>query len=243
MLLLFASALLGMLVARFLPAAHLSAETRNVVSVSTAVVGTLSALVVGLLLSSASASFTTKANEVTQLSADLIRLDRLLRRYAPETQGIRLELRRYTEATLLELFPPNRAQPAALESDATTTMLEAVETDILALAPTTDAQRWLKEQALDLTSTMAGVRWQLVQDDANRTPTELVVLVLFWFVIIFASFGLFAPRNVTAVVAIMLCAVGVGSAIRMETEFQSPFHGVVRVPSDPLVHARDVIGR
>jgi hypothetical protein len=241
-LLLFASAMMGMLVARFLPHGHLSAETKNVVSVSTAVVGTLSALVVGLLISSANTSFAAKANEVGQISGDLIRLDRLLRRYAPETQGIRMQLHRYGAATLQDLFPPDNRRTTAVESDATMNILESVETDILALTPATDTQRWLKEQALDMTTALASTRWQLVQEEANRTPVQLVILMLFWFVIIFMSFGLFSPRNATAAVAILLCAVGVGSAIRMETEFQDPFHGVIRIPSAPLAHALDVIG-
>src|SRR4051794_38544343 len=90
---LFASAMLSMFAARFLPAHHLNTETKSVVSVSTAVVGTLSALVVGLLISSANSSFTAKAQEVSNISADVVSLDRSLRRYGPEAQGVRVLLR------------------------------------------------------------------------------------------------------------------------------------------------------
>src|SRR5262249_30568981 len=104
------SGLPGMLVARLLPEHHLSADTKSVVSVSMAVVGTLSALVLGLLLSTANTSFTTKKEEVTQISADIIHLDRLLQRYGPEAQDIRVLLRRYTAAKLKDLFPENSTQ-------------------------------------------------------------------------------------------------------------------------------------
>ena len=87
---LFGSALLAMAAARFLPEHHLSPETKGVVSVSVAVVGTLSALVVGLLISNSNTSFTAKSQEVTQISADVINLDRMLRRYGPEAQDIRV---------------------------------------------------------------------------------------------------------------------------------------------------------
>ena len=56
----FGSALLGMLVARSLPKHHLNDETRNAVAVAAAVVGTLAALVIGLMISSANSSFTTR---------------------------------------------------------------------------------------------------------------------------------------------------------------------------------------
>src|SRR5438270_6212152 len=85
----FGGALLGMLAGRVLPEHHLSSETKGVVSVSTAVLGTLSALVIGLLISTASGTFASRSQEVTQLSADIIQMDRVLRRYGPEAQDIR----------------------------------------------------------------------------------------------------------------------------------------------------------
>ncbi|HKM63877.1 MAG TPA: hypothetical protein VJY39_15440 [Acidisphaera sp.] len=68
---MFGSAMLAMAAARLLPEQHLSAETKSVVSVSAAVVGTLSALVVGLLISTSSSSFSAKSQEVTQISTDV----------------------------------------------------------------------------------------------------------------------------------------------------------------------------
>jgi len=65
----------------------------------------------------------------------------------------------------------------------------------------------------------------------------------FWFVILFASFGLFAPVNVISITAIFLCSVGVGTAIRILTELQTPFHGLIRISSAPLVHALAVISQ
>ncbi len=97
---LFGSALAAMFVARLLPDHHLSPETRTVVSVSVAVVGTLSALVVGLLISTANTAFIAKTRQVTDISADLIGLDRLALRYGPDTSDVRTLLRRYTVAKL-----------------------------------------------------------------------------------------------------------------------------------------------
>jgi hypothetical protein len=54
---IFGGALIGVGAARYLPEQHLNAETRSAVSVSVAIVGTLSALVIGLLISTASHSF------------------------------------------------------------------------------------------------------------------------------------------------------------------------------------------
>jgi len=240
---LFGSAMLAMVATRSLPEHHLSAETKSIVSVSTAVVGTLSALVVGLLISIASASFTAKAQEVTQISADVIRLDRLLRRYGPEAQDIRVLLRRYTAAMRQDLFPEASNQATDLENDATISVLEELQNKVLTLTPTNDTQRWLQAQALQVSGAVMAARWELGQENTGKSPFLLLVLVMFWFVIIFASFGLFAPRNMTAIAAIFLCSVAIGSAIRMTTELQSPFQGLVRISNSSLTQALEVISR
>jgi hypothetical protein len=85
-----------MLVSRILPKHHLTDQTKSVVTVSMGVVGTLTALVLGLLIAAASSSFNTKNQEVVLIAADVIRTDRLLRRYSPEAEGLRDLLRRYT---------------------------------------------------------------------------------------------------------------------------------------------------
>jgi hypothetical protein len=239
---LFGSAMVTMLAARLLPDHHLSPETKSVVSVSVAVVGTLAALVVGLLISTANSSFAAKGQEIADISADVISLDRLMRRYGPEAEDGRVLLRHYTAAKLRDLFPENSDQAPDIENIATVTMLEEVQNKILTFIPANDTQRWLQAQSLRLTAAIMAARWQLAQENAS-TPRLLLLLVLLWFVIIFASFGLFAPRNITAIVAILLCSLGVGSAIRIITELQEPFGGLIRVSSTPLTYALGVIGR
>lgn len=241
--LLFGAALLGLLAARLLPQHHLGAETRTLVSVSTAVVGTLSALVLGLLISAANTSFNAKRQEVTRIASDVVDLDRLLRRYGPEADAARGHLRDYARAKLADLFPAARGKSPVLENPATLASLEAVQDAALALTPADERQRWLRARALDLALSVMATRSELVREDAIRTPFGLLVLVLFWFVIIFASFGLFAPRNATAITAILLCAIGVGAAIRMTTELHIPFQGLIRVSGAPLAHAVAVIER
>jgi hypothetical protein len=191
-----------------------------------AVIGTLSALVVGLLISTANSSFIAKAQEIADISADVISLDRLMQRFGSEAQDGRMLLRHYTAAELQDLFPENSDQAPNMENIATVSMLEELQNKIVALVPANDTQRWVQAQSLQLTTAIMAARWQLAQGTVS-TPRPLLVLVLFWFVIIFASFGLFAPLNATSIVAILLCSVGVGSAIRIITELQEPFGGLI----------------
>jgi hypothetical protein len=92
-----------------LPADHLTEETKSLVNMSTAVVATVSALVLGLLISNANATFTRLGGEVTTLSAEILRLDQILRRYGSATEPARETLRQYAEHKVADLFPDNPA--------------------------------------------------------------------------------------------------------------------------------------
>ena len=68
----------------------------------------------------------------------------------------------------------------------------------------------------------------------------LVVLVL---CIIFASFGLFAPRNAIVIVVLAVCALSVSAAVFLIIELDRPFDGLLQVSGDPLRRALAQLGR
>ena len=71
---IFGGVLIGMFAARRLPGHHLSNETQSAVNVSVAVIGTLSALVLGLMITAANRSFSARADDVRELSVQIIRM-------------------------------------------------------------------------------------------------------------------------------------------------------------------------
>jgi hypothetical protein len=68
-----------------------------------------------------------------------------------------------------------------------------------------------------------------------------LLVVLFWLCLLFTSFGLFAPPNVTVTVVLFLCALAVAGAIQTILDLSRPFEGIVRVSAQPLRHALEVI--
>src|SRR6201997_4391462 len=106
---ILAGAFAGVEVRERLPKHHLTDETKSLVSVSMAVVATVSALVLGLLISNANTSFRALGGDVTTLSAQILRLDNILRRYGPDTYPARETLRRYAEQKTADLFPDQGA--------------------------------------------------------------------------------------------------------------------------------------
>ncbi len=112
---IFAGTLLGMLLRRVLPERHLSEETKDVVKLGMGLVGTMTALVLGLLVASAKNSFDTQRNGLAQLSANVILLDRALAHYGPESRDAREMLRASAADMLQHTWPQEDRQSAQTE--------------------------------------------------------------------------------------------------------------------------------
>src|SRR5579872_1980488 len=81
----FGGALVGLWLRTILPEHHLDGETRDSVKLGVGLIGTMSALVLGLLVASAQSTSNTRSSELTQMAADTILVDRMLAHYGPES--------------------------------------------------------------------------------------------------------------------------------------------------------------
>ena len=232
--------LVGCVIRQCLPKHQLTEETKTTVSVSMAVVATFSALVLGLLISNANTSFSALGGEVTTLSAQILRLDQLLRRYGPETGSARETLRRYAELKTADLFPDNQAN-VRLADPRSYELLQQLEDSILALKPASARDKWWLDQAMTLAGKIGDTRWLLTQQAGQGTPKAFVALLVFWLTLLFASFGLFAPRNLTSAVTLTLCAVAVAGAIGMILELEQGFGGLVHISPQPMRQALNTL--
>src|SRR5207249_12137346 len=85
--------LVGARLRRLVPAEHLSADSKDAVKLALGLVATMTAILLGLLVSSAKNSFDTARSEVIQMSAKIALLDRVLILYGPQTADARRALR------------------------------------------------------------------------------------------------------------------------------------------------------
>jgi hypothetical protein len=105
--------LLGMLLRNALPDHHLSSDAKDVVRLGTGLIGTLAALVIGLLISTAKTSYDTQHTQVKQLTANVILLDYFLEEYGEEARALR-ELMRYGIGAVVDrIWRQGRSHSAA----------------------------------------------------------------------------------------------------------------------------------
>jgi len=235
----FAGALLGMRLRAVLPTHHLSAESKDVVKLGTGLIATMAALVLGLMTSTAKASFDTQNNQLRLVAANVIFLDRILAHYGPETAEARAMVRESVTLMLAEISPKGFVATATAPTERTERLYER----IIALAPATDAQRTLRAQALSLVVETSRMRWQLFEQREGAIPVPFLLVLTFWLAIIFASFGLQAPTNGTVVVTFLVCALSVAGAVLLVLELDRPFGGLIRVSPAPMLDVLTQIGR
>ena len=235
----FGGAILGMFLRSIMPEHHVSAESKDAVKVGIGLIATMAALVLGLLVATAKASYDTKSNELTEMSANTVMLDRMLAHYGPETRTIREQLRRAGANLLEALWPQNGQAPRLEPAGGAEVLYDAIE----GLSPKNDAQRALQSQALNLTLDIGKMRWLLFEQSGSSISTPFLIVLVFWLTIIFMSFGLFAPHNVTVIATLLVCALSVSGAIFMVLELDQPFQGLIRISSAPVQNALAHLGK
>jgi hypothetical protein len=232
---LIAAALLGTVLRRVLPEQHLSADSRDVIKLAIGLVATMSALVLGLLVSSAKGSYDTERNEVLQMAAKVAFLDRVLTVYGPEANEARARFHDAVKEAVQQMWPEEAGRPAQLAPDAQAG--NAVYGVLQALSPHDDAQRTLKERAISVGIDIGQLRSLLVAQSVPSISKPMLIILVLWLAIIFLGFSTLAPPNVTAILALTVSAVAVSGAIFLILELDQPFSGVIRIPSEPMLNA------
>jgi hypothetical protein len=241
-LLVFGGAIFGMYLRVVLPNNHKDMESRDVIKVAMAMIATLAALVIGLLIASAKSSFDNKVGTITRMAAQAVLLDRTLAEYGPETREVRDLLRNSVAASIDQIWPRERAGNVELGAIGRGQGIEELQHKILGLTPQNDDQRWLKTAALQISQDAATARWLVVEQLGSSIQWPFLTTLVFWLIIIFASFGLLSPRNITVVTALLASALSVAGSIYLILEMDQPYSGLIKIPSASLNTALGLLG-
>lgn len=231
----FGGALLGLFLHFRLPDHHLAPDTKDVVRLAMGLVATTVALALGLLIGSAKSFFDTQNTEIAQLAANSVILDRLLADYGPDANDARQLLR--TAASSFSRFALGEydTAPGVRKEE----LLEAIQL----LSPQTDSQRSMKNEALGLAIQMGQTRWLMFEQRTVPVPVTLLVVLVFWLMALFVSFGVFAKPNATLIAGLLVSALSVSAAILLIVAMYHPYAGLIRVSNQPIRAAMDLLGK
>lgn len=221
----------GIALNRVLPDHHLSKESKEIIHLGIGVIVTLTALVLGLLVASAKTSFDTKSDEIRHSSVKIIMVDRLLRQMGPPAAPARESLRQWVEHNASAIWAPD-IKAVSVEQGHIEWL--NFHDQVRMIAAGDDAQKALQAKVTDAVDDLAETRWLLTEQETSSIQMPFLVVVALWLAIIFASFGLFAPRNWTVYAVIGLSALSLSTAVFLILELDQPFSGMLHISDAPL---------
>ncbi len=216
-----------------LPPAKRQDDTHNVLRLIANIFVVMTSLVLGLMITSAKGKFDAVNRDAHSYATQLILLDRMLSLYGPQASETRKRLLAYAERAA-----DGRWVAKEGESDRTSErLLEEIGISLRALTPDDAPQLSIWNDAREQYRKVLELRWSLVEQAESSIPRPLVLMLVAWLVLVFATFGFRAPRNAVVVTGFIAAAALIGGAIYLIVDMDSPFQGPIQISSAPLQRA------
>lgn len=158
------------------------------------------------------------------------------RLYGPETLPTRKLLTDYVQRAIDGTWPQS-GQPAVVEDPDAGRLLDQVEESLKRIDPPDGRHQQLWNGALQRLENVVQLRWRLIEELSRTVSTPLLVILVCWLMLIFASFGYNAPRNSIVVVTFLLCTASIATAVYLIIEMDLPFTGAIQISPEPLQRA------
>ena len=232
----------GMTLRDRLPTHHLNNESKEVIRLATAVVGTLAALALGLLIASAKSDYDEAQTEMGGTAARIVLLDRLMAQYGAETNDARAVLRTLIQNRLERGWTLEKSDDVSAGNAPMYRAIETVQGRLRSLIPEDQVHRFLQTRAIEVSGQIAEAHWLQAESSDEGLPWGFLVVLVYWLALLFGTFGLQAPANPTVIVIIVVCALSVAGAVFAISDMANPYAGLIRISDQPLEGALARLG-
>jgi hypothetical protein len=229
--LILLSIILGVVLRSWLPEADLGGDSKDVIRLATALIGTMSAVVLALLFASTRTSYETTNASVSHLTARIVELDHVLKEYGPEGEALRATLRQDVVAMIDSIWREDANLPTPTAPDV------VVLHKVRQLAPANPQQASLQASGLAAGTDVQKIRLTLLAQPPDSISKPFVTVLVLWLCFIFATFSMSAKANTTLIVVLFVCAFSASSAIYLILELGQPFDGLMQIPNTGLRQA------
>jgi hypothetical protein len=233
----FGGAIVGIFLHVRLPEHHRNDNSKEVIKLVMGLIATVSALVLGLLISTAKSSYDAQQAEVQQLGIHLFQLDRILMRFGPDATEARELLRRIVATDIARSWPAQSGVTATLEPIQAQKAAEELFERVASLPAKTDAQRVDQNRALQLLVSLWETHRILDEQAGGSLSWPFLVVLVFWLTALFVGFGLFTRFNATVTAALLVGALSVAGAVFLILEMNQPYRGIMQISSTPIRNA------
>jgi len=231
---IFGGTFLGIFIRRRLPHRHLSGDTKDIVKQGTGLIATLASLVLGLLIASANGKYETENGQIKQMIADIILVDNTLSLFGTDAEPVRALLRRQIGAAADRIWGDTGPTFGKAKPFEAGTLGLTIYTEIIQLAPQTEAQRFFQGRALDAMVDLGKTRLLLFANASASIPIPFLIVLVGWLALIFASISLFAESNARTITILCIFSFAASCAIFLILELSQPFVGLMKISDQPF---------
>jgi hypothetical protein len=222
----------SLLLYEWMPLHHRQDDTHAVVRSVANIFVVMTSLVVGLMINSSKNTFEQVDHNVHTIATDMILLDRILVGFGPQGVEARQRLLAYA------LRAAQRSHEHKLVADSTSeAVLGEIGKSLKAIKPDNADQTAQLRDAEAQYVKVVQLRWIIVEQSEGTIPTPILVMLVAWLVLIFASFGYRAPRNAVVVGSFIVASALIAGAMYLILDMDVPFDGPIQVSNLPLQRA------
>jgi hypothetical protein len=203
----------------------------------------MSALVLGLLIASANSFYNTQKSSLETVSARVLELDGVLRRYGPDAQPARHILKDLVTGSYERVWGSENGtlRMPTVEAIAQMDSLFFTLNSLREAAP--DSRKYLMAKAGDLATSVNDQRLQMSLQLNNSLSWPFMTILVSWASLLFFAFGTLARVNRAAVAGLAVGALSVASAIFLIVELSSPYSGLLRLSPEPVLKTIEALGK
>jgi len=227
-------AAIGMSLKRFLPADVLEGGSKEAIRLGAGFLSTLAALVIGLMIASAKNSYDTQNTNIRQLGTNVVLVDQMLIKYGPEANAARTLPRETVPSAAARIWQESIAGKDSGSTFVLSGTGERFYNSVEGLKPVSEEQISLKARIIQITTDMGRTRLLVFTQNDNAIPVPFFIVLVFWLVVIFASFSLCAEPTPIVIASILLFAISVSSALFLIVDLSLPFEGLMQISNHHL---------
>jgi hypothetical protein len=215
-----------------LPTTHRREDTNNVVRLVANIFVVMTSLVLGLMINSADNTFEATDRDLQAFATGVILLDRKLRDYGDEAADVRQRLIAFMQHANTTPIPIN--DPLVAGDRTAERLLDEVGRSLAKLKPAGTEQVQLLAAAAEQQQRLVQQQWAIVGHTEGTIPAPLIVMLAAWLVLIFASFGYRAPRNLVVVTMFVVASFLISTTLYLILDMDVPFSGPIQISYAPL---------
>ncbi len=223
-----------------LPARHRDDETNTVVRLVANIFVVVASLAFGLIMNSSKNTFESVDANVHTFATKLILLDLGLRSYGLEGDHARLALRTYVEGAVEQQRHVSVSGPGSAAAQA---KLQDLGQALYGLQIRDAFHHDLAGSLQDQYAKIVEQRWSIVESAEGVIPIPVLITLVAWLALIFASYGYRAPKNGVVVTIFVSAATLIGASVFVVLDMDMPFQGLIQVSDEPLRRALAEIAR